>query len=138
MSYPNHSSPAVPAGAFLDTVSGLIRDLYARAATDDNGHGACYETVADILFQSVPTHTSLHDLCRRPLGTVADQIALALFTAHRGLGPDTIEAHTLAAVRHTLTAAREDADRTARARSPRIVETARRTHLSATSGQNPT
>ncbi|GAA1458309.1 hypothetical protein [Williamsia maris] len=137
MSYPNHSSPAVPAGAFLDTVSGLIRDLYARAAADDNGHGARYETVADILVHSIPTHTSPHDLRDRPLGTVADQIALALFTAHRSLSPHTIEVNTLAAVRHTLTAAREDADRTARARSSRIGESVRSSHLSATSGRNP-
>ncbi len=137
MSYPNHSSPAVPAGAFLDTVSGLIRDLYARAAADDNGHGTRYETVADILVHSIPTHTSPHDLRHRPLGTVGDQIALALFTAHRTLGPHTIEANTLAAVRHTLTAAREDADRTARARAPRTGDTDRRSHLSATSGRNP-
>jgi len=137
VSYPNHSSPAVPAGAFLDTVTGLIRDLYARAAADENALGACYEIVADIVVRSIPAPTSPLDLRHRPLGTVADQIALALFIAHRGLGADTVEANTLAAVRHTLTAAREDADRTARARSPQNDETSRSSHPSVTSGHTP-
>lgn len=111
--YPNRSSARDTAGAFLDVIADHTRELYARAADDLDGHGACYELVADILVQSIPTHTPLRDLRHRPLNSVADQIALALFTAHRSLSPHTVEADTLAELRRRLTAARDTPQSTA-------------------------